>query len=294
MFFRAFLASLIGCSLGLGQIAAQESFRRPLTLAELIAGPRFDEEEKEERNRPLVTDRPDFTLPSTTVGLGRIVIESGYSFTRDRTDDVVLEAHSFPETLVRIGVLAEWLELQIGQNYVTGSSRDRAAGTRQSAGGATDLLVGLNFALTEQKGWLPETAFQVTLNLPTGDRDITNNRRHVNPGVFYTYYWDVVKDKIGVTGTTGLVQRNEESGDTFGLYYQTIEALYSVTEKATLYIEGVGFMPTGSQAVKPIYFMNGGLIYLLTENLQWDIYAGYGLNREAPDFFAGSGISIRF
>jgi hypothetical protein len=33
--------------------------------------------------------------------------------------------------------------------------------------------------------------------------------------------------------------------------------------------------------------------YLITNNIQWDLRAGVGLNQAADDFFTGTGISIR-
>jgi hypothetical protein len=40
--------------------------------------------------------------------------------------------------------------------------------------------------------------------------------------------------------------------------------------------------------------LNGGFTWLITENLQLDWRAGFGLNEEADDFFTGAGFGIRF
>jgi hypothetical protein len=39
---------------------------------------------------------------------------------------------------------------------------------------------------------------------------------------------------------------------------------------------------------------NGGFTLLMNENTQLDLRVGAGLNNEAPDFFAGAGLSFRF
>src|SRR5262245_22982885 len=65
----------------------------------------------------IATDRPDFTEASSTVGKGRIQLEAGYTFIRDRAAGVTTTNHSYPEALLRIGAFAEWLEFRIGQNF---------------------------------------------------------------------------------------------------------------------------------------------------------------------------------
>jgi hypothetical protein len=61
----------------------------------------------------IVTDRPDFTEASSTVGKDRFQVKMGYTFTHDDTAGVQLNGHSYPETLFRIGMLDEWFELRI-------------------------------------------------------------------------------------------------------------------------------------------------------------------------------------
>ena len=77
-------------------------------------GPNLDE--------PLVTDRPDFTEASSTVGLGVAQLEFGYtySFDNDGTDQTT--GHSIGEPLLRYGILANWFELRIATNYLNDPS----------------------------------------------------------------------------------------------------------------------------------------------------------------------------
>ena len=42
------------------------------------------------------------------------------------------------------------------------------------------------------------------------------------------------------------------------------------------------------------HYINGGFTYLITNDIQWDIRAGAGLNDAAEDYFIGTGLSIRF
>lgn len=49
-----------------------------------------------------------------------------------------------------------------------------------------------------------------------------------------------------------------------------------------------------ADTVKPQHYCDGGLTYLISSDVQWDIRAGLGLNDAADDFFVGTGLSIRF
>ncbi len=40
--------------------------------------------------------------------------------------------------------------------------------------------------------------------------------------------------------------------------------------------------------------MDGGILYLLTPNMQLDLRAGFGLSGRPDDFFTGAGYSVRF
>jgi hypothetical protein len=102
---------------------------------------------------PLVTDRPDFTEASSTVGLGVVQLEAGYTYSYDADNLTSAVGHSYPETLLRIGVLAEWLEARVGWNYASGTATVFNEG-RETVSGAEDLYLGFKWALTGQAGVL--------------------------------------------------------------------------------------------------------------------------------------------
>jgi len=138
-------------------------------------GPDLDE--------PLVTDRPDFTESSVTVGRGVAQIEFGYTYTYNNDAGESIRSQSFGEPLLRYGILAEWLEFRIGLSPVEG--RTTAAGISNSTGGTEDLYTGFKIALTPQEGILPEMALIPQMNLPTGSDAFTSDS--VEPGVNWIY-----------------------------------------------------------------------------------------------------------
>lgn len=52
---------------------------------------------------PLVTDRPDFTEASSTVGLGVAQLEVGYTYASDDDGTTSTKSHSFPDRRLLIG-----------------------------------------------------------------------------------------------------------------------------------------------------------------------------------------------
>lgn len=71
---------------------------------------------------------------------------------------------------------------------------------------------------------------------------------------------------------------------------------YTLTEKLGAYTECYALFPSGaiSPDIKPQYYFDGGFTYRLTNNIQFDINAGVGLNRYANDYFLGTGIVLRY
>jgi hypothetical protein len=141
-------------------------------------GPNLDE--------PLVTDRPDFTEASSTGGMGVVQLESGYTYTYDNDAVGSSKQHSFPEALLRVGVLADWLELRFDWNYGEVTTTQFGV-SRDVATGAEDLGLGVKLGLTGQEGILPEMALIVQSSVPTGSREFTADE--MLPGVSWLYGW---------------------------------------------------------------------------------------------------------
>ena len=51
--------------------------------------------------------------------------------------------------------------------------------------------------------------------------------------------------------------------------------------------------PTGAASNAPEHYLDGGLTFLLTDDLQLDWRAGFGLNDASDDFFTGVGFVFR-
>jgi hypothetical protein len=239
---------------------------------------------------PLVTDRPDFTESSVTVGYGVVQLESGYTFTYDSEGDDSTRSHSFPETLLRVGMFAEWFEFRIDWNYL--AEQTEIGGVEDTTSGAEDLGLGIKLALTPQECLLPETALILQMTVPTGSSAFTADE--VLPGFNYLYGWDINDDWS--TGGSTAVNRavDDVTGESYVELAQSWTVARSWTDRLGSYAEWFVIAPTSADTVQTEHYFNGGFTVLLNDDLQWDIRAGLGLNDAADDFFAGTGLSFRY
>jgi hypothetical protein len=241
-------------------------------------------------DEPLASDRPDFTEASNTVGRGVAQLECGYTFLSDRAGADVSRQHSFPEALLRVGLLAEWLELRIAYNYSNASGTVSALPTDVS--GSEDLYLGTKLGLTQQQGVLPEMAIILQMTVPTGSRAVTAGE--VLPGVNWLYGWDL-SENISTAGST---QFNREidsvTGEPYLEFAQSWTIGYKLAEHWGAYTEFFTIVPDGADFDHTQSYFDGGFTFPVTNNLQFDVRAGFGVNAAADDFFAGSGAVLRF
>lgn len=241
------------------------------------------------RDEPLASDRPDFTEASTTVGRGVVQIESGYTFIRDRDGGSTLTAHSFPETLLRVGVLAEWLELRAAYNY--GVETTQFGGTATELSGSEDLYLGVKLGLTPQEGILPEMALMPQMTVPTGSSAF--GAGEVLPGLNWLYGWDI-NDFLSTAGSTQVNRALDGvTGEPYLEFAQSWTIGYSLAERVGAYTEIFTLVPDGADTDKTQTYFNGGFVFPVTNDLQFDIRAGLGLNEAADDFFSGAGLVMR-
>lgn len=237
-------------------------------------------------SEPLVTDRPDFTEASSTVGRGVLQLEMGYTFTTDDEGPGRTDAHSYPELLARYGIFRDWLEFRIAYSAVS----EDALGVQTT--GSQDLYLGAKIGLTAQCGCLPEMSLIPQMFVPTGSSAFTNDE--VLPGVNWLYSWDLT-DSLSFAGSTQFNRTIDEgSGDEYTQWAQSLTVGTSLTDTVGAYTEWFAFFPDDADTDPVQHFLNGGFTKLFGNNVQWDIRAGLGLNEAADDFFVGTGLSLRF
>jgi len=237
---------------------------------------------------PLVTDRPDFTEASSTVGQGVAQLEFGYTYSYNNDGGESIRSNSFGEPLLRYGILAEWLEFRIALFPM--DEQTTVAGTSTSTAGTEDLYLGFKIGLTPQEGILPEMALIPQMNIPTGSSTFTSGQ--IEPGVNWVYAWEI-NDVLSTAGSTQGNRRIDDTGEAYLEMAQSWVVGFSLSEKLGAYTEWFALIPSGADTARTEHYFNGGFSYLIGNDVQFDIRAGVGLNDAANDYFFGTGLSIR-
>jgi len=243
----------------------------------------------------IATDRPDFTESSRSVPRGHVQIEAGYTFTYDREGDDRARTQTVPEALLRVGV-ADGFELRFaweGYSWTDTRTReknefDRTVTVDDWSQGASDMEVGMKLELTKQDGWCPESALLVMLSLPSGSAGSSSGDVDPLVGVIWAYE---LTDRLGIGGQV-LLAAPTEDGSRFAQSSASLALGVDLTERIGAYVEYYGLYPNGPHA-DCAHVVDGGFTLLVTDNLQLDWRAGFGLNEEADDFFTGVGIAWR-
>ena len=110
-----------------------------------------------------------------------------------------------------------------------------------------------------------------SLAFPTGSPAFTAGE--VLPGLNWLYGWDVT-DFISIGGSTQVNRAVEESesgrADSYTELAQSLTIGYGLTDSLGAYTEWFAFFPHGAEQVEVEHYADGGLTYLLTDDLQWD------------------------
>lgn len=257
-----------------------------LSFAERLRSPFLPSDDE-----PLVTDRPDFTEASSVVPRGRVQLESGYTFVRDRAGDIEATSHAVPQFVWRIG-MTERVELRIlwDAGYLFERQVDRGAGTVTKRSGGGDMDLGIKTALREQDHWLPEMALISTLSVPTGADEFRS--RKTQPKFNLLYSWEITDD-VSFAASTGLWFLFEDD-DNFTYMHQSFSVAKQLTEQWGTYVEWFAHWFDGANAEATQYYADGGITYKFTPNFQIDWRIGFGLNEHADDLFTGVGYAVRW
>lgn len=240
-------------------------------------------------DQPLASDRPDFTEASSTVGRGVTQIECGYTYFADGDVGNRLISHSFPELLLRQGLLTDWLELRIGWSY--NSETSTLSGIGGTAHGSDDLYLGLKLGLTPQQGWLPEMALMPQMQVPLGGEFSANRTL---PGLNWLYGWDITERFSFGMSTQYNLSVDEFTDKLHGEFAQSATIGVAWTERLSGYYEWFAFAPAGADTERPEHYFDTGLTYRWTNDLQFDVRSGWGLSPSSTDWFLGTGVVVRF
>lgn len=213
-------------------------------------------------DEPLVTDRPDFTEASSTVGRGVVQLETGYTYSYhdDESTGDISHSHSGPEMLYRIGI-ADPIELRIAWNHQW--DRVDSGPFALNSDGAQDLYFGAKLALRDEEGLRPEQAVILQGTAPTGDDDYTTGSTEF--GINYLYSWSLPND-WGLSASTGF-DTNTAGSDEFLEWHQSVAVGIPLSDSVSVYVEYFGIYTHGQAVETNEHYVNGGFAWLVGYNV---------------------------
>ena len=227
----------------------------------------------------IVTDRPDFTESSHTINSGHYQIEAGYTFLNNDDNGESSREHTLPEILTRIG-LTDKTELRL---LFTGYERSDVEGSRSE--GVSDFGIGFKHRIYKQEGYLPDISTIGELFIPTSeDSDELS--------VGFKFIWSYDLERFSLAGNINFSALEGEE-ERFLEYANSVALGFSLSDRIGTYVEYFGLYPVDDVVEPSQSLLNGGFTYLVNNDLQLDIRAGFGLNSAAADGFYGLGFSYR-
>lgn len=240
-------------------------------------------QENNETLGALVTDRPDATEASSTVGKGVLQFETGGLYESFEANSVKSENYTFNTMLIRYGLLDN-LELRLGWDFVEGITKVNGNKLDNVISGLSPLLLGMKIDISEENGAMPEIAL-IGHVFPIFSASA--DYRPEFTGVDFRLSLSHTLSKKSSLGYNIGAQWGDDSAEASAIY--TLAYGYSISEKIGAYAELYGDFPEDNSAN---HYWDAGFTYLANNDLQFDIYFGTSIT-EGQDLLVGLGLSYR-
>lgn len=242
-----------------------------------------DEANPEASSQPLITDRPDATEASSTVGKGVLQIETGGLYESFEDNSVQSENYTYNTTLIRYGILDN-LEFRLGWDFVEGVTKVNGNKLDNITSGFSPLLLGVKIDIAEEKNGMPEIAL-IGHIFPLFSA--SEDYRPESTAVDFRFSMSHTLNESSSLAYNLGGQWENDSSEAAAIY--TVAYGYSLTDKFGMYAELYGDLPEDSSAN---HYWDAGLTYLVSNNLQLDTYFGTSIT-EGQDLLIGLGASFR-
>jgi hypothetical protein len=246
--------------------------------------------------RAIETDRAAFTPALSTAPLGRVLLESGYSFIANRG---LPSDHSYPELMLRFG-LSERVELRLGWNHEAGGAGNIVSPIQVQQGLVSarsnpfnpiayenGFMYGVKLRLITQSGWIPANTVVIQGFSPTlGDTHKTQFNATYAIGWEFAPRWRL----------DGAVRYATESelADNWSLWSPSVVLRAPFAERWSASAEYFGVIPRGEVGGVSQHFVGPGLQFLVTQDAQLNLRVGTGITSQSPEFYLSAGFGLAF
>ena len=240
---------------------------------------------------PICADRPGKATSACTVLAGHWQVEAGFAdWTLQKQSGERDTSLVIGETIVKYGLSdASDIEVDLTPWQRATSS---VSGSRQSASGSGDVNIIYKQRLSPADSPLQVVAMPV-VKLPTANHSLGNGKWEGGVLVPISYAIPKSPFSIALTPEADWVADGDGHGHHAAMA-QVVSLGWAVTEKLNLSAElwgGWDWDPSGTTREASA---DGAVAYLLSNDLQLDAGANFGLNRDTPDAELYGGVSKRF
>jgi len=222
-------------------------------------------------SQDIVTDRPDQTESSSTVGNKTFQIEMGAMYLTASDND--FESFMGPQMLLRYGI-TNGIELRFATQFE--SSNFDLGDDELNFNGINDLQIGAKFQLLKKDNMNTEIAFLSHLVVPVSENDLASGKLGIINKLAISH---VISNTINVGYNIGYDYLESTNFLTYSLAVGI-----GISEVVGLYVE-----PFGAWGESNIFESNFdvGFTFLLNPNFQLDTSYGLGLNNNMNYYSVG-------
>lgn len=251
-----------------------------LRLALLLAGLLFVAPAQGQFYETIRSGRPGQSIGATCVGKGIFQMQGGIDHFGFENSEQGTKGNGVLSNIgLRFG-LTDYFEIAGFTEYR--SEQVETNGSPSLRYGISNLTVAMRYQISEGKGLAPSVGFQFRLRLPVA------NQYYRIDNVAPSFVFVTSQQWHGFTLITNLGGSwNGTSATPSGNY--TINLSYALTPRFGLFIENYGAVTAGNFETR----FDGGVAWLITNNLQLDLLAGFGSNQGLNDYFVSTGFSWR-
>ncbi|MBD3224393.1 MAG: hypothetical protein GF313_06660 [Caldithrix sp.] len=224
----------------------------------------------------LITDRPDFTESAVVVPFRVVQIESGV----ERVNQGDIKETTYPNTLIRAGLGSD-LELRLGL-----SGWKHIVNDNISENYVNDMLMEVKYQLTNPNAAIPMGILLVA-TLPTGDDEVSSG------AMDFGLKWALARDLskiLSFGANVGIISSRMDDKRQLQALISTAVGI-SINEQLSLFTEAYAIIPQDA-VWQPV--LDGGFTFLITKQVQLDVYTGTELRNSGADIIIGGGLSFMF
>ena len=241
--------------------------------------------------QPICATRPGKSTAPCTVPAGHFQLETGFAdWSVQSSGNERDTSLTIGETTVKYG-LTDRSDIELDVTPWERST-SRVGSTHQSASGFGDLVVSYKQELTS-----PDAAFQLTflpfVKMPTAKRSLGNGKWE--SGLLVPILYTIGKSPLSINLTPQLNWAADADGHGHHAAMTQVASLgLQATPKLSLSAEIWGRWDWDPAGTVRQASADSSVAYLVSNDVQLDAGANFGLNRNTPDVELYTGVSMRF